>query len=116
MDLCANCSEGPRPVLFRYLCSIQRPGLWAQSEPPLRRERKSGLDWRTAHAVRQRGSNVDLLGDAQSVFQLNAKVAHSAVHFGVTKEQLNCAKIASLSVNFGRFRPAKRMGAIPARF
>lgn len=72
---------------------LYRPFVWStasgklgSSEPPLRRARKSGLDWQSARAVHQRGSNVDLLGDAQSIFQLNAKVAHGAVHFGVTKE------------------------------
>ncbi len=75
----------------------------------------AGPGWRTTTAARHDRSEVDLFGDAQRVFQLNAQVAHCAVHFGVAKQELNGAKITGFAVNLRRFCPAQRVGAVSAR-
>jgi len=50
-------------------------------------------------------SDVDLLGDAQSVIKFDAEVSDRAVHLGVTKQELNGAQIAGLPVDQRCFRP-----------
>ena len=40
-------------------------------------------------AARQGKSKVDLFGDADSIAQLNARIAHRAVNLGVTKQQMD---------------------------
>lgn len=37
-------------------------------------------------AVRQDISNVDLLGDTQSIFEFDSKITYRAIHFGVTEQ------------------------------
>jgi hypothetical protein len=65
--------------------------------------------------VRQGFLDVDALGYAHSVFQLNAKVAHCAVDLGVTKEQLHGAKVAGLTIDLGSPCSAKRVCTISTR-
>jgi hypothetical protein len=50
-------------------------------------------------------SNVDFLGDAQSVIKFDAEVSDRAVHLGVTKQELNGSEISRLPVDQRRFRP-----------
>ena len=61
---------------------VQRMG----SEPPNALiSGMGGPGWRTARAARQVRSEIDLFSDAQRIFELDAKVAHRAVHLGVAK-------------------------------
>ena len=64
--------------------------------------------------VRQVDSDIDAFGDAQGIFELDAKVTHSAVDLGVTKQQLNGTEITCLPIDFRRFGPVQRMGACPS--
>ena len=59
-------------------------------------------------------SDVDLLGDAQRVIEFDAEVSDRAVHFGVTKQELNGSEISGLPVDQRRFRPPYGMCSIPA--
>lgn len=81
----------------------------ARSDPPLNREHKSGQNWRAARAARQGGSNVDLLGDAQHIFKLDAKVAYSAVNFCVSEQKSNRSEASGHAVDFSRLGPAQRI-------
>ena len=80
----------------------------------LRAENRSEMA--NGESVRQVGSDVDAFCDAQSIFQFDAQIAHCAVDFGVTKQQLDRAKITGLSVDLCRLCPAERMRAIRAWF
>ncbi len=62
---------------------------WARYVPPLRCEHRSAQDWRTARTARQGGSNVDLLGNAQRIFEFDTKVPYCAVYLGVSEQKLN---------------------------
>lgn len=44
-------------------------------------------------------SDIDSFGDAERVFEFDAKVSHRAVDFGVPKEELHRAKVAGLPVD-----------------
>ena len=66
-----------------------------------------GAGWRTASAARHLHSEVDLFSDAQSIFKLDTRVAHSAVHLGMAQQQLDGSKTARLAVNLRCFRPAQ---------
>ena len=61
------------------------------------------------------GSDVDAFGDAQRVFQFDAEIPHSAIHFGVAEQELDRPKIASLAVYQCGFRPAQGMRPVAAR-
>lgn len=60
-------------------------------------------------------SDIDLLGDAQSVFKREAQVSHRAAHLGLTQQKLNGAKVASLAVDLHRLGASQRMCAVSAR-
>lgn len=60
-------------------------------------------------------SNVDLLGDAQRVFKLDAKIPHRAVYLGVSEQKLDCTKIAGFMVNERGLCAPHRMGAVSVR-
>ncbi len=94
---------------------LRWPG-WARTEPLPRYDRRSGLDWRTASAARQHGSNVDLFGDAQRIFKFDTKISDSAVNLCVSEQQLNRPEISGFAVDFRRLGPAQRMGAVAAGF
>ncbi len=64
--------------------------------------------------VRQGRSDIDALGDVQSVFEFNAEVTHCAVDLDVTEQQLHCPQIAGLSTNLRYLRTAERMRAVCA--
>ena len=53
-----------------------------------------------------KGSDVNFLGNAQRVIEFDAEVSHRAVHFGVTKQELNGSEISRLPVDQRRFRPS----------
>ena len=59
---------------------------------------------------------VDPFRQGQRIIQINAEIAHSAVHFRVAKQQLDCAQVAGLLVNLGNLCAPHRMRAIGARF
>lgn len=44
-------------------------------------------------------SDIDSFGDAERVFECDAKVSHGAVNFGVPDEELHRAKVAGLPVD-----------------
>lgn len=44
-------------------------------------------------------SNLDLLGDAQRIFQLDAQVSHRAIDLRMTKQKLDGAQISCLAVD-----------------
>lgn len=75
----------------------------------------AGFGWRTARAAHHLRSEVDPFSDAQSIFKLDAQVAHSAVHLGMAKQQLDGSKIAGFAVNLRCFRPAQRVSSVSAR-
>ncbi len=108
-----QCSKKP-PACVRSE-ELTGPG-WARSEPLLRRERSSGLGWRTASAARQRASNVDLLGDAQRIFKFDTEVSDRAVNFGMPEQKLNRSEVSGFPVNLCRLGPTKRVGSVSARF
>jgi len=62
---------------------------------------------------RQRGSNVDLLGDAQRIFKFDAKVSDSAVNLCVSEQKLNRSEISGFPVYLRCFGPVQRMSAVP---
>lgn len=57
---------------------------WVCFKPPLRRECRSGSNWRTASGACQHGSNVDLPGDAQRILKFDAKISDCAVNLGMS--------------------------------
>ncbi len=65
--------------------------------------------------VRQGSLDVDALGYAQSIFQFDTKIAHRAIDFGVTKEQLHRAKVASLTIDLGSLCSAERVCTVSTR-
>lgn len=56
-----------------------------------------------------------MFGDRQSVIDLDAQIPDSALKFGVPKQQLNRAEVASLPVDERSFRPPQRVGAVGRR-
>jgi hypothetical protein len=63
-------------------------------------ERWCGLDWLPGYALRaQLASNVGLLGYRESIIDLDAEIADSALNLGVTKQQLNSPQIASAALD-----------------
>ena len=48
-------------------------------------ETKTRIEMANGRTVRQSSSDVDTFGDAQGVFEFNAKVAHCTVDLRVTK-------------------------------
>ena len=54
----------------------------------------------------------DLLGDAERIINLDAKITHGALQLRVAEQQLHCSQIAGLLVNLCRLRSAQRMRAI----
>ena len=62
----------------------------------------TGFRWRTAHAARHIGLDVDLLSDAECVFQFNAQIANGAIDLGVAEQQLHRAQVAGFTVNLRR--------------
>ena len=54
-------------------------------------------------------SEIELLGDAESVVNLDAEVANSAFELPVTKKKLDRSQIAGLAVDLGRFGASHRM-------
>ncbi len=59
--------------------------------------------------VRQVALDVDALRDAQGILKFNAKVPNSTVNLGVTKQQLDCAKVAGFPIDFNCLCLAERM-------
>jgi len=49
------------------------------------------FDLANGMAVRQVGSDFDVCGDAQGIFELNAEVTHCDVDFGMAKQELHSA-------------------------
>ena len=94
----------------------QHRSFWAQSGHLLQLDRMSGPDWRTAVAVHQHGSNVDLLGDAQGVFEFDTKISDSAVNLCVSQQELDRTQVPGFPVDLRRLGPAQRMGAVSAGF
>lgn len=62
--------------------------------------------------VRQVALDVDALRDAQGILKFNAKVPNSTVNLGVTKQQLDYAKVAGFPIDFNCLCLAERMSAI----
>lgn len=62
-------------------------------------------------APRALGSDVDPLGDAESVHQLDAEVARRAVDLGVPERELHGKQMARLPVDQRRLRPSPRVGS-----
>ena len=60
-------------------------------------------------------SDVDLLGYAQRIVEFDPKVSDRAIHFGVSKQELDGPKIASLPVDQRSLSASKRMRPVPAR-
>lgn len=63
-----------------------------------------------------KGSNVDLLGDAQGILKFDTQVSDSAVGLCVAEQKLYGTEVASLAVNFRCFCPTQRMSAVSAGF
>lgn len=82
----------------------------------LREPSRPVLNWRTTVTVRQLHSDVDALSDAQRVFQLDAQISDGTIDFRVTKQQLNGAKVARLTVNLRSFGSTHRVCTISAGF
>lgn len=61
-----------------------------------------------------RRSDVDALGDAQGVLELDPQIAHSTVDLRVTQQELDRAQIAGLAVNLRRLGPPQRVRSISA--
>ncbi len=63
--------------------------------------------------TRRRGrgcpSEFNLLGDAESVVDLDAEISDGAFQLRVPEQQLDRSKIAGFSIDLGRLRPANRM-------
>ena len=65
-------------------------------------------DIRTNASARPVGlSNVDAFSNCERIFHLDAEVTHRAVKLGVTKQQLNSANVAGLTVDQRRLGASK---------
>lgn len=67
-----------------------------------------GLIGQSASALPS-GSDVDLLGDGESIIDLNAEIPDSALDLRVPKEQLNGPQVAGSPVNQGRLGSTQGM-------
>lgn len=72
----------------------------------------SRFELANGRTVRQGGSDIDALRDAQGIFEFNAKIPNSTVNLGVTKQQLDCSEGAGLTIDLRRLCPAERVGAV----
>ena len=66
----------------------------------------SRFEMANGRTVRQDRSDINALSDAQGSFELDAQISHCAVNFCVTKQQLDCAEVAGLSINLRCLGPA----------
>src|SRR4051794_40079700 len=57
-------------------------------------------------------SEFDLLGDAESVINLDPEITDSALQLRMPEQQLNRSQIAGLTIDLGRLRAAHRVGAV----
>src|SRR3546814_7087 len=60
-------------------------------------------------------SDVDLFGYGESVIDLDAQIADSALDLAVTEQELNVSQIACSPVDQGRFGPSEGMRAKEGR-
>jgi hypothetical protein len=60
-------------------------------------------------------SDVDLLGDRESIINLNAQITHRTLNFGMAEEQLDRAQITGAAVDQGGLGPPQRVSAELAR-
>ena len=58
---------------------------------------------------------LDLLGNAERVVDLDAEVADRAFELRVPKQKLDRSEVARFLVDLGRLRPAHRVGAVTGR-
>ena len=57
-------------------------------------------------------SQLDLLGDAKCVVDLDAQIADGAFELGMSQQELNRPQVARFLINLRRFGPTHRVGAI----
>ena len=57
------------------------------------------------------GSDVDLLGNCESIIDLDAEIPDGALDLGMPQEQLNCPQVTSSPVDQGRLGSTQRMRA-----
>lgn len=57
------------------------------------------------------GSDVDLLGDLDSVVDLDAEVAHRTLNFRMAEQKLHGSEVAGSPIDQHGFRPSQRMRA-----
>ena len=60
-------------------------------------------------------SDVDLLGYAQRIVEFDPKVSDRAIDLGVSKQELDGPKMASLPIDQRSFCPPKRLRSVPTR-
>jgi len=60
-------------------------------------------------------SDVNLLGDGQSIIDLDAEIPHGALDFGVTEQQLDGTQISCTTVDERRLGSSERMRAEKTR-
>ncbi len=61
-------------------------------------------------------SDINPLGNAQRVFELNPQISDGAINFCVASRHLNSTHVACLAIDFRHLCSAHAMGAIAARF
>jgi len=57
-------------------------------------------------------SEFDLLGDAESIIDLDPEIANGALQLRMPQQELDRSEIASFSIDLGCLRPAHRVGAV----
>jgi hypothetical protein len=65
--------------------------------------------------ARQVALDVSSFCDAQGIFEFHAKIPNSTVNLGMTKQQLDCAKVTCFSINLRCLCPAEGVRAVSAR-
>ena len=71
--------------------------------------RSSSRVWGGARQLCPGNSDVDFLGDFDSVVNLDPEISDGALDLGVAEQQLNGSKIAGSPINQGRLRSAQRV-------
>ena len=61
--------------------------------------------WAEQTCTARLASHVDLLGDGQSIINLDAQIANRAFDLGVTEQQLDGPQIAGAAINQGGLGP-----------
>lgn len=100
---------GQRKRLFVFDAALETMG----SKPThAARETGTGFGIANGRTIRPVSSDINTLSDAQSIFEIDTKVAHCTINLRVTEQQLDRTEVSSFSINLSCLCPAERMGAV----